>query len=186
MWTTTERDFTKFADEKAWFQQELWPNENIKIIRAVRMGEAVYMACRIESTNDVYAAIALFKRKSDKRYSYRLLTEFDGPSQLDAPKQVLDILTPLAKMDRSVEAIQLAQAWRGRAHERYLHRKSIRNLRVGDVIRTEKVMTFKRTSVEAQEFVVNTLRPLTFKAGETVVYLPKMVLLRSRIVGETA
>lgn len=186
MWINTERNFTTHADEKEWFQQELWPKENVKILRAVRMGGAVYMACRIETTNDVYASVVLFKRKASHQYSYRVLTEFDKPNHFDAPKQILDVLTPLAKMDRSQEAIDAARTWRDWAYERYIHRKSIRKLQVGDVVKTEKVMTFKKNNVESQEFVVNTLRPLTFKVGETVVYLPKMVLLRSRIVGETA
>jgi hypothetical protein len=99
---------------KQWFS-ESWGEDYEVLDSALVKRNTLYGAIRKKSTQEVFCAVFLIRWSRDYyNFSYKDMTEFAGPCEVECPKRIMKLLTPL---DENNSKNQFAIKWRKSVNE---------------------------------------------------------------------
>jgi hypothetical protein len=134
-----------------WFRDE-WSDETDYQVLDVALVKrhTLYAAIKQLSTGDVFCAVYLVRwSKGYYNFSYKSMTEFSGPCEIECPERIMKLLTPLNDKN---DPNGWARKWRKKVNDFLEKRKLINKL--GD-------------------FVFKTKNPIRFSNGIEFSYFKK-------------
>lgn len=132
-WTFIQADLSKSRREIIIGEVE-WEycSKSVKVLCARQSGGTIYMACESKDSetgySNVFGVVALTQMRSKESFNfgYKLMDETMGPCYYDAPKSILDLLSPTDD--------EVALKWREACRARY--KKSLEYCRITGQMRT--------------------------------------------------
>jgi len=129
--------FSMHRPVKEWFKSEL--NSEYELLDAALVQRTTfYAAVKNKQTGQVICVVYLIRwsPKTWDNFCYKDMTEFAGPVQVNCPKKIMKLLTPLNDED---DPNGWARAWRKKVEEYWATRNTING---GKVIKTENPVSF--------------------------------------------
>ena len=122
---------------KEWFKNYWESNSKYKVLdSALVKRTTMYGAIQNIETKEVFCAIFLIHwSNSDYNFSYKDMTEFEGPYQYECPKRIFNLLTPLHNS-------KFANNWREKVIAYHKQKESLKGT---CVIKLKSPITFKRS-----------------------------------------
>ncbi len=121
---------------KEWFKNS-WGNNYEVLDSALIKRKTLYGAIKNIQTGDVFCAVFLIRWSRDYyNFSYKDMTEFVGPIEVNCPKRIMKLLTPL---NNENDPNNYARDWRKRVNDYWSMRKNLKN----NVIKLSEPALFK-------------------------------------------
>jgi hypothetical protein len=110
---------------KQWFKNDWESNGKYKVLdSALVKRTTMYGAIKNLNTNEVFCAVFLIRwSNSDYNFSYKDMTEFEGPYQYECPQRIFNLLTPLSEIKTISE---FAKNWREKVIAYHKTRESLK------------------------------------------------------------
>jgi len=133
------------------------PGSNVRgtILASALVGSTWYAAQRIERASEkpFTTALVVLTTRRGGCFGYKDMSEACGPCEVDCPKRIMDLLSPVSDLPHA----SCAQDWRDRVvarrAEKARQRKAISNLTPGARIKLAEPVRFS-SGFEADEFTV--------------------------------
>jgi hypothetical protein len=124
--------------------------DSVEILADSTINNVWYAAVRVKETGQVFAAVYLISRapRSYYNFGYKSQSEDMGPNAAEAPKKILDLLSPTDN--------EYALEWRKRCQENLAKKAAAPkagDIKVGDIVRLHTALHFTN-GMEIQEFTV--------------------------------
>lgn len=151
-WTSVRYNKREKSIDILWYQMGLGFKRDV--LAHSMVGSTFYAA--VNRNGLVFAMVVITRRDRDGWFSYKEMTEFEGPNEAKCPKKILNLLSPIT---REGDSGRWAQEWRERCYANLAAKSKARTWQNGDHIKVT--------------------RPLTFTSGETAQYF-KLVKVGKR------
>jgi len=134
-WTS----FSMRKPVKEWFKEE-WSGEMYEVIdSALVKRNTLYGAVKKKDTGEVFCAIFLIRwSRGYYNFCYKDMTEHSGPNQIECPKKIMKLLSPLNDEN---DVNGWGREWRKRVEE-YWNKKDTLKLNKDSIIKTKEPVNF--------------------------------------------
>lgn len=136
---------------KDFFEKEYGFGPDYELLKvAIKNFSTVYMAVRYKPKDYVICFVCLvtYSPKSRYNFSYKEMTEFEGPVRRECPENILKLLTPLEEIakkdgkDVNDYPYQYAKNWRQDCWDNLKKRKSKPRISNGTIIKLSESVKF--------------------------------------------
>lgn len=130
--------FSMHKPIKEWFIENMNNNVEVLDVAIVKLN-TLYAAIKVKSSNEIFCVVYLLRwRKGLYNFSYKDMTEFAGPCEIECPLRIMKLLTPL---NDNNDVNGYARNWRNKVYN-YWHSKKLFN--EGNVlIKTKTLVMFR-------------------------------------------
>jgi hypothetical protein len=137
-WTS----FSMHEPVSEWFKKE-WEsgtNSDYEVLdSALVQRQTLYGAVKKKSTGEIFCAVFLIRWSRDYyNFSYKDMTEHAGPYQVNCPKRIMKLLTPL---NDDTDSNGWAREWRQRVNEYWGKRDGLKKIK-DKIIKTAEPVQF--------------------------------------------